>query len=69
VTRAGDDAVRLLPPLNCSATEVEAALALLATAVDEVGAERRSASAARRATARLTRAGAASVSPPSVPVS
>ena len=36
VTRAGDDALRLLPPLNCSAAEVDEALAILAAVVGEV---------------------------------
>jgi acetylornithine/N-succinyldiaminopimelate aminotransferase len=38
VTRAGDDAVRLLPPLNCSAVEIEECAAILA----RVGSEWRS---------------------------
>ena len=36
VTRAGDDALRLLPPLNCGAAEVDEALAILAAVADQV---------------------------------
>ena len=36
VTRAGDDAVRLLPPLTCTENEVDEALALLGSALDAV---------------------------------
>jgi predicted acetylornithine/succinylornithine family transaminase len=36
VTRAGDDAVRLLPPLTCTEIEVDEALSLLGAALDAV---------------------------------
>ena len=40
VTRAGDDAVRLLPPLTCSVQEVDEALAILGETLTAVDAGR-----------------------------
>jgi len=36
VTRAGEDAVRLLPPLTCSETEVDEALEILGVALGAI---------------------------------
>lgn len=50
VTRAGADAIRLLPPLTASDAEVDEALALLATSLDAIAPRRRPAAALYRPT-------------------
>jgi predicted acetylornithine/succinylornithine family transaminase len=60
VTRAGDDAVRFLPPLNCSEAEIDAAVAVLGEALGAVAAAKPPA----RATAQVApSAGAGARSP------
>ena len=47
VTRAGEDAVRLLPPLNCSESEIDAALGILEAVAGEMRPPARELAAAK----------------------
>jgi len=62
VTRAGEDAIRLLPPLTCTADEVTEAVALLRSTFDALASRRAAAPAARLA----SQAAASSQAPPAM---
>jgi predicted acetylornithine/succinylornithine family transaminase len=59
VTRAGDDAVRLLPPLNCTSAEIETAVGVLRDVARALVPR-----AGAKATARPVAAAAAGAAPP-----